>query len=126
MAHEGETSEPYRPAMDRPAPAGTGAGPPDRTPREPGTTSLGPQERAVLSVLIENRTRVVGRRELARHAGLADLNARRCDSVLVGLRRALGADGIVTVRSRGWMLSPGAVTRAAQLLDADASDESRA
>ena len=68
--------------------------------------SLGAQERAVLTTLLANRGRVVGRRELARGAGLAELSPRRCDSVLVGLRRALGNDAIVTVRSRGWMLNP--------------------
>ena len=34
---------------------------------------------------------MVGRRELARQAGLAELSERRCDSVLVGVRRLLGA-----------------------------------
>jgi DNA-binding response OmpR family regulator len=67
---------------------------------------LGAQERAVLQVLLANRARVIGRRELARLAGLSELSERRCDSVLVNLRRALGADSILTVRRRGWMLSP--------------------
>lgn len=70
----------------------------------------------MLAVLFDNRTRVVGRRELAREAGLAGLNERRCDSLLVGLRRVLGHDAIVTVRSRGWMLSAGAAARAAEML----------
>lgn len=74
------------------------------------------QERAVLTVLYLHRHRVVGRRELARAAGLATLSQRRCDSVLVGVRRLLGADSIITVRSRGWRLAPAAAEQAAQLL----------
>lgn len=81
-----------------------------------GPVSLGTQERAVLGVLLANRGRVVSRRELARQAGLSDLNERRCDSVLVLLRRHLGSDAIVTVRSRGWMLHPASVAAAAALL----------
>ncbi len=75
----------------------------------------------MLAVLFANRGRVVGRRELARQSGLADLNDRRCDSVLVGVRRLLGADSIVTVRSRGWMLAEHAVAAAAELLEAPES-----
>lgn len=79
----------------------------------------------MLAVLYENRQRVVGRRELARAAGLAELNQRRCDSVLVGVRRMLGPDSIVTVRSRGWMLAESAVVAAAALLAEDANDDAR-
>ena len=48
--------------------------------------------------------RVVGRAEIARRAGLSDLSPRRCDSLIVGIRRRLGADRVQTVRRRGWML----------------------
>jgi DNA-binding response OmpR family regulator len=81
-----------------------------------GSVSLGAQERAVLSVLLANTGRVVSRRELSRQAGLAELSERRCDSILVGLRRRLGPDAIRTVRSRGWMLDEQTATRARQLL----------
>ena len=68
-------------------------------------TPLPPQESAVLRALIICSGRVVGRRELSRLAGIAELNERRCDSLLVSIRKALGPDSIRTVRGRGWMLN---------------------
>ena len=79
---------------------------------------LGEQEQSVLAVLLINRGRVISRRELARRAGLANLSERRCDSLLVAIRRALGPDSVLTVRSRGWMLSGDAVDAAASLVAA--------
>lgn len=76
---------------------------------------LGEQEQSVLNVLLANRGRVIGRRELARRAGLATLSERRCDSLLVAIRRALGPAALVTVRSRGWMLSDQAIATASAL-----------
>jgi len=76
---------------------------------------LGEQEQSVLSVLLVNRGRVISRRELARRAGLAELSERRCDSLLVAIRRALGPESVVTVRSRGWMLSNEAINAASAL-----------
>jgi DNA-binding winged helix-turn-helix (wHTH) protein len=76
---------------------------------------LGEQEQSVLSVLLANRGRVIGRRELARRAGLLSLSERRCDSLLVAIRRALGPQSVVTVRSRGWMLSDEAIDAASAL-----------
>jgi DNA-binding response OmpR family regulator len=62
------------------------------------------QERAVYDILFEHAGRVVSRSEIARCAGIADLNPRRCDALMVAVRRAVGPDAIVTVRRRGWML----------------------
>lgn len=76
----------------------------------------------MLAVLLANRGRVVSRRELARQAGMAELSERRCDSVLVGIRRLLGADALITVRSRGWRLADRVVGAATELLDQAASD----
>ena len=92
------------------------AGPalPDRH-TNPLVYRLGEQEQSVLSVLLANRGRVISRRELARRAGLADLSERRCDSLLVAIRRALGPNSVVTVRSRGWMLSDDVVDAASAL-----------
>ena len=77
---------------------------------------LGEQEQSVLNVLLDNRGRVISRRELARRAGLANLSERRCDSLLVAIRRALGPQAVVTVRSRGWMLSNDAIDAASALV----------
>jgi DNA-binding response OmpR family regulator len=65
---------------------------------------LTPQERAVFHVLAATTGRVLSRQELARRAGLTDLSPRRCDSLIVGIRRQVGADRVRTVRRRGWML----------------------
>jgi DNA-binding response OmpR family regulator len=65
---------------------------------------LTPQERAVYEVLAAQAGRVLSRSEISRRAGIADLSDRRCDSLIVGIRRRVGADAIRTVRRRGWML----------------------
>jgi DNA-binding response OmpR family regulator len=93
--------------MDRPAPAIQADA--TRTDRRQQQVSrplehLTPQERAVYHALAARRGRVVSRAELARDAGLGELSERRCDALLVGVRRALGADSVRTVRRRGWML----------------------
>jgi DNA-binding response OmpR family regulator len=59
-------------------------------------------ERAVLGALLSVGGRVLSREELAERSGLSELSARRVDSILVGLRRHIGTDAIVTVRARGW------------------------
>lgn len=58
----------------------------------------------MFEVLAANAGRVVSRQELARQAGLTDLSERRCDSLIVGVRRAIGPQRVRTVRRRGWML----------------------
>ena len=70
----------------------------------------------MLAALLANRGRVVNRHELARLAGIANCTERRIDSLLVGVRRALGSDAIVTVRRRGWMLTAAAAELAASIL----------
>ena len=70
---------------------------------------LTPQEVAVLATLADARGRVVSRSELARRSGLRHASPRRADSLVVTLRRAIGAAAVHTVRGRGWMLDPDAV-----------------
>lgn len=89
--------------MDRPAPAREAI---PRLQDSHPLEHLSPQERAVYRVLADNAGRVVGRTELARAAGIHELHERRCDSLLVGVRRAVGAHRVRTVRRRGWMLVP--------------------
>ena len=79
---------------------------------------LGPNELAVLQVFLDCGNRVVSRLEIARRAGLAGMNERRCDSILVSLRRVLGSESIRTVRGRGWMLEIGAIELAHHLVAA--------
>jgi DNA-binding response OmpR family regulator len=56
-------------------------------------------------VLAANPGRVLSRHEIARAAGIIELGERRCDSLIVGVRRAVGRDRVRTVRRRGWMLA---------------------
>ncbi|OWY60106.1 hypothetical protein B7486_70985, partial [cyanobacterium TDX16] len=76
-----------------------------------GTAGLGSHlldlatpEVAVLAVLLAFAGRVVPRDVIARRSRLRECSNRRVDSLLVGIRRAIGADAIRTVRGRGWML----------------------
>ena len=66
--------------------------------------ALTERELAVLSVLEQHRGRVLARAELARRAGLRDMQPRRIDALLVNIRRVAG-DELVNVRGRGWMLA---------------------
>ena len=60
------------------------------------------RETAVLRALSGGR--VVSRNELRRAAQLHEHSDRRCDSILVSLRRVLPEGAIRNVRGRGWML----------------------
>ncbi len=68
------------------------------------TTNLTAIEELVLEVLYEHRGRVVTRAMLARSAGLRGVGSRRVDVALVAIRRLVGNERLVNVRSRGWML----------------------
>ncbi len=70
------------------------------------SSPLTPIDIKVLEVLVESSGRVVGRDYIARQTGIESSAARRVDASLVALRRTLGPDSLLTVRSRGWMLSP--------------------
>lgn len=72
-------------------------------------------ETAVLDVLRRSAGRVVGRATINREAGLDHCTERRCDSAIVGLRKVLGPDSIITVRRRGWMLTGTGADRAGEL-----------
>ena len=82
--------------MTRPAPGSDHSAPP--------LALLTAQERAVYDVLTAHAGKVISRNEIAREAGISNLNVRRCDSLIVGIRRCVGADRIVTIRRRGWMM----------------------
>jgi DNA-binding response OmpR family regulator len=87
--------------MDRPAPVSNAD---QRSQVSRPLEHLTPQERAVYLVLAANPGRVLSRNEIARAAGIGDLSVRRCDSLMVGVRRAVGGGRVRTVRRRGWML----------------------
>ena len=58
----------------------------------------------MFDVLAAHSGRVLSRNEIARRAGIADLSDRRCDAIIVGIRRRIGHERVRTVRRRGWML----------------------
>jgi DNA-binding winged helix-turn-helix (wHTH) protein len=49
-------------------------------------------------------------------AGLDSVSTRRVDASIVVLRRILGAEAVITVRRRGWMLTDDAVAATEELL----------
>ena len=70
--------------------------------RDQEVLPLTPREVAMLDAFAHAGPRVMSRQELRRRTGLARQDPRRCDALIVRLRRALGPDAIVTVRGRGW------------------------
>lgn len=77
----------------------------DLDPLDPPTDErLSSRERAVYQVLVDHRGRVLGRHDIARLAGLAGASERRCDALILGIRRVIGEERIRTVRRRGWIL----------------------
>jgi len=64
-------------------------------------SALSEADLAVLRVLIDRAGRITSREDLNKLAGLSG-SQRRCEAVLVNLRRALGDGAIVTIRRRGW------------------------
>lgn len=87
----------------------------DKTTLDP-VSPLSDKDRAVLRVLVERAGKVTDRISLNKLAGLTG-TPRRCETILVTLRRVLGDDAIVTIRRRGWMLTEAALPRARRLLD---------
>jgi DNA-binding winged helix-turn-helix (wHTH) protein len=71
---------------------------------------------SILRVLSDSQGRVVSRESILRLAGLDNFSARRADASLVVLRKVLGADSVITVRRRGWMLSEDAHEAVVKLL----------
>lgn len=67
--------------------------------RDVGLTST---QVELLSLLIANRDRVIGRNEIARSLGLR--HARSVDVLLTTVRHMLGRNFVRNVRSRGWIL----------------------
>ena len=82
----------------------------------PPPNDLSATDLAVLSVLVRAQGRVLSRAAILRLAGLKHLAERRCDTCIVAIRRALGADSVVTVRGRGWRLVDGSTDDARALL----------
>ena len=73
-------------------------------------SELSDRELAVLQVL--GKGSVVSRAELIRDAGLSELSARRCESLIMSLRQILGSESIVNLRRRGWRLAADVELRA--------------
>jgi DNA-binding response OmpR family regulator len=74
----------------------------DRISLDDAPLDLSPAEQAVLRAL--STRKVLSRTELAQAAHLEGRSSRRCDAILVVLRRQLPPGAIRNVRARGWIL----------------------
>jgi hypothetical protein len=68
--------------------------------------TLGNQQRAALTVLARKPGRVVTPEELATELGLPAMTPRRAGVLMDGINQVLGAQAVVDVPRRGWMLQP--------------------
>jgi len=82
----------------------------------PSLSALSEADLAVLRVLVDRAGRITSREDLNKLAGLSG-SQRRCEAVLVNLRRALGDGAIVTIRRRGWMLDNSVAAIAVTLIN---------
>lgn len=82
----------------------------------PSLSALTEADLAVLRVLVARSGKITNRDDLNKLAGLSG-SQRRCEAVLVNLRRALGDGAIVTIRRRGWMLDNSVVAAAITLIN---------
>jgi len=82
----------------------------------PSPRALSEVDLAVLRVLVHRAGRITSREDLNKLAGLSG-SQRRCEAVLVNLRRALGDGAIVTIRRRGWMLDNSVAAMAVTLIN---------
>ena len=73
-------------------------------------SQLSTKELLLLQVLLAAGGRVVSRTELKRRIGLAGAADRRCDDLLVNVRRAVGPGVVQNVRGRGWRVEPEALS----------------
>ena len=82
----------------------------------PPLSALSEADLAVLRVLVERSGKITSRDDLNKLAGLSG-SQRRCEAVLVNLRKALGDGAIVTIRRRGWMLDNSVAAMAVALIN---------
>lgn len=84
---------------------------------------LTPNDLAVLGALLASQGRIISRKVLSRNAGLSSQSERQVDVSLVAIRKVLGKDALLTVRSRGWMLSETGTQQAKKFLNKESGNE---